>query len=307
MRARTPGKTGEGGVGTPPEGWGRSLLPFHAAPQPPAYVEWGGEQVFPQPLQLQEVSFYSFMLDADFRSLRAVCDKYLNGPAGGRVEYHPLVPRVLLAFASIGRASCAEPPDSQKGWMSEVDVAFWVPVVAGRRAGPLFFAERVAWFLPYVFVNNAWASATGREIYGFPKEIGAFEIPASSGHPARLRADTLVLDRYHPTTQAAVRPIVEVVRTDHQLVGTLAKTWADLEEAFKDFIHMFFGDAGKIRLPGLGLVLELFRFLTHERVPMVFLKQFRDVADGRRSAYQAIVEAPARLLALREGGQLAGD
>ena len=48
--------------------------------------------------------------------------------------------------------------------MRETDVAFWVPVVGGQRVGGVFIAETVAWFLPCVFVNNAWASATGREI-----------------------------------------------------------------------------------------------------------------------------------------------
>jgi hypothetical protein len=39
---------------------------------------------------------------------------------------------------------------------------------------------------------------------------------------------------------------------------------------------------------------------------MVFLKQFRDVADGRKAAYQAVVEAPAKVVQIRTVGPLAG-
>jgi len=40
---------------------------------------------------------------------------------------------------------------------------------------------------------------------------------------------------------------------------------------------------------------------------MVFLKQFRDVADGHLACYQAIVEAPSRLVDLRQAGALASE
>jgi uncharacterized protein with NAD-binding domain and iron-sulfur cluster len=276
-------------------------------PAKPAYVEVGGEQVFCQPLTLTGVRFFSFLLRADYGALRALCDKHLNRLARTGVEYHPLLPRVMLGFADIGRAGCANPPDSNKGWMPEVDVAFWVPVVAVRRGMPFSFAERIAWFLPYVFVNNAWASASGREIYGFPKEIGDFQIPASPDRPALFSADTLVLDPYRPETEARVRRVVEVRRKDGGTVGAPGRTWTDPKEALEDFLRALVGGDGKIVLPGLGIAVEVFKLLTHHEVPFVFLKQFRDAADGRQACYQAVVEAPARLLRLRGGGPLTGE
>src|SRR5262249_13387530 len=163
-----------------------------ALPHVPAlapYVEVGGEQVFCQPLRLDGVRFFGFLLEADYATLRAACDRYLNH-AGGRREYHPLLPRVMLGFADIRKIGCANPPDCNKGFMREIDVAFWVPVVGGKRVGGIFIAETVAWFLPYVFVNNAWASSSGREIYGFPKEVGTFSIPDGPDDKAVFSADT---------------------------------------------------------------------------------------------------------------------
>src|SRR4029450_8834867 len=39
-------------------------------------------------------------------------------------------------------------------------------------------------------------------------------------------------------------------------------------------------------------------------VPIVFLKQFRDIADTEKAAYQAIVKAPATLTEFHGGGLL---
>src|SRR5262249_35639457 len=79
--------------------------PLAAGPAPsqpaaalPGYVERGGDQSFPQPLRLDGTRFYNFLLEVNGDRLQEACDKYLNGPAGGHVEYRVLVPRVLLGF-----------------------------------------------------------------------------------------------------------------------------------------------------------------------------------------------------------------
>ena len=42
-------------------------------------------------------------------------------------------------------------------------------------------------------------------------------------------------------------------------------------------------------------------------VNMLFLKQFRDTGDTRRACYQSVVEASARMTALRAGAPLPGS
>jgi hypothetical protein len=275
-------------------------------PEKPEFVEHGGQQTYPQPLELDGVRFYSFLLEADDQALRALCDQRLNRPARGRVEYHPLLPRVLLGVADIQKALCVNPPDRDKGRLREVDVAFWVPVAAVGRLAGVAVVERVAWFLPYVFVDSGIAAASGREIYGFPKAIGKFEIPAGPDGPVRVTVDTEVVEHYGPDpSELQVRRLLEVepVADDG---GGLAGAWADVQEAFADFAGLLLGDGGEVTLPGPGLAVQVIDFLLHEEVPLVFLKQFRDVADGRRACYQAIVEAPAQVLRFRAGGPLSG-
>ncbi len=272
----------------------------------PLFVPRGGEQVFCQPLELRQVRFTSFLFHADPAALQAVCDRYLNAPSGGALHYRSLLPRVLLGVADVGRVFPIDSPDERKGWVSEIDVAFWMPVARCAKHLGLSFTEQIAWFLPYVFVDNAWACAAGREVYGFPKELGIFQVPRRTTDPALITVDTLAIERFGPEAQAQVQRLLEVRRTDAEPVGHPHQTWDRVEEAFEDFLHVLLGSGG-VSLPGLGLLAQAFQFVVQREVPLVFLRQFRDVADGRRACYQAVVEAMTRVLNFREAGKLRGD
>jgi hypothetical protein len=278
-----------------------------ASTELPAYVEHGGEQAYSAPLKLEGTRFFSFLFEADAAALRELCDQRLNRPAQGQVEYHPLVPRVLFACADIQRLQCQLPPCSNMGWIRETDIAFWVPVVAVKRVAGVQVAERVAWFQPYLFVDNSIAVASGREVYGFPKAFGHFQIPKSFEDPARFTVDALAVEHFGPQpSQARVQRVLELRRLDGATVEEPHQTWGGLQEAFTDIMHMVIGSDGTVTLPGLGLGLQLFDILTHHKVPLVFLKQFRDGCQGDRACYQAILEAPATVLAFRGGGALRG-
>ena len=273
----------------------------------PAYVETGGKQCLSQPFEHNNVRFTSFLLEADIAALTALVDKQLNVPGKGHVTYHPLVNRVMAGFAQIQKAHCLNLPDSKMGWIPEIDVALWVPVAAVKKVLGVNFIERIAWFLPYVFVNNPWAFASGREIYGFPKEYGVFQLPAGENDAALFATDAVAIAKFNPATEATVQRIFDVRRQDTPTVGKPAQTFATIEEIFKDFVEAIFGPSTSITLPGLGLVVELLDVLVHHTFPLVFLKQFRDVADPTRACYQAIIEAESKVTRFGGGHRLAGD
>jgi hypothetical protein len=279
-----------------------ATLGDHATP----FVEGGGMQTYPQPYTAVGTRFYGFLLEADATRLRALCNKYLNGPAQGHVDYHPLVPRVVLGVADIPRFNIGA-ADNRPFWTPEIDVAFWVPVVAVKRVAGIDIAERFAWFLPYVFVDNTWAFASGREVYGFPKEIGTFHIPRSPTDAALFTLDTLAVKQYDPACQARVERLLTLRRVGDGEVGALDRTWSSLKEAFEDLLRMLAGSGDKVTLPGIGLAIELFDFLVHHEYPMVFLKQFRDTTDGMRACYLAIIEAMTKISNFHKGGWLAGQ
>jgi hypothetical protein len=83
----------------------------------------------------------------------------------------------------------------------------------------------------------------------------------------------------------------------------------DLVGALVDKTKRAFPQGGEIPVPTLQLILALTGDALGMKVPMVYLKQFRDVADGRNACYQAIVESPNRVtnpLDIR-AGWLEGD
>ncbi|MCI0642094.1 MAG: acetoacetate decarboxylase family protein [Gemmataceae bacterium] len=269
----------------------------------PSYVHRGAHITFPQPLSLKDCRTYSFLMDADADALQALCDRCLNQPGEGPLTYRPLLGKVMLVFADIGRSCCLDPPASEIGWMEEIDVAFWIPVV-GLKGSSI---ELLAWFLPYVFVNNGWAMATGRETYGFPKEIGTFVLPKTPQDDARFALDTLAVKVLGPNSQAEVQRLLEVRRTDDRPLGDLAEVWDDVRAAFKVFMETFIGQEGRVHWPGLGIIVEAFRFLVHHEVPMVFLKQFRAARQPGNACFQEIIQAPARLTEFRKMGRLPGE
>jgi hypothetical protein len=283
-------------------------------PPYPRYIEHGGTQVFRQPLALNGVTLHGFVLDAEADALQALCTKMLNGPAGGRARYLPLLPKVLLVFAAMDAASSTDPVHRNWGYVPEIDVSFFVPVAVLEPDGDGWEVVDLAWYLPYVFVDNSLAVATGREIYGFQKELGTFTIPSTeTGHGA-YTASTLVLDPFKPQTRATERQVLQVRRNDSGAVG-LEKEWDDVTDA----IGELFGGISAVgemvdQLDGTGvdlldLTLNLFSYVKSTSVPMVFLKQFRDATDPTRACYQRVVTARADVdpTSVRHAGPLWGD
>jgi uncharacterized protein with NAD-binding domain and iron-sulfur cluster len=275
-------------------------------PEKPLFIVRGGEQCYTPPTMQAECHYYGYLLEADATALQALIDKDLNQPARGAVSYHALVPRVILGFADIRKGYCLTPPDSQIGWMPEIDVAFWVPVARVKKVAGVNFIERILWYMPYVFVDTPVAVILGREIWGFHKQLASFNIPKSPADPAQFTMDGIAIPRYDPSLEIVNQRMLEVTRIDAPQVGELERVWGDVKEGFKDVMSMFLG-GGTITLPGLGLVAEVFEFLTHHDMPIVFLKQFRDAVDGSRACYQAIIEANASMTTYRTGGWLSGQ
>ena len=206
--------------------------------------------------------------------------------------------------------------------MSELEASVWC-LAADVTAG-----SRLVWYLPYVFVDAGQAVASGREVYGYPKQIGSSKttIPTSGerGHDDGLGAS----DR--PLREGREGEPAPMLSADHQPAGGPAGAggFPDLFELFATRLDIRdkhrsvprLGPRERSRRPALRVPRRarassvpawagrrvLDTLLGRGRIEgaddligemmesptLVFLKQFRDVSCPTKACYQAIVEAP---------------
>lgn len=257
-----------------PARYAEAFAPKRAAP---AYVDRGFDLMLAPPFQMQGCKMHSYFLAADRAALRQLCDRLLNEPSGGAVRYVPAAPVVILTAAFTEHIAAAS-----GGGMAEIDVAFWVPVLAtggGHRRPTL------CWLMPYVFVDSGAAAALGREVFGFPKVVA--EIQRTEDDQGLLSLDLRALTVRETQLDRPVATMDEVLA-----VRRSDRPKANGSQALEQLLAKGQGalDFGVLK-PLLARV--------GGQVNIVFLKQFRDVRDPSRACYQAIVEAPARVTAYR--------
>lgn len=260
----------------------------------PRYVERGGEIVPPHPYSANNARTYVFLLPADLAKLQDMFDRFFKAPSGGAVEVRASVPVVVLTVSRIGALQSTDPPYSELGCAAETEVAVWVPGV--HLAG-----ERLIWFHPYLFVDQHLALASGREIYGFRKQMGRIGIEGPERTPSLMSLSVFTLPRFGPDQVAGEHPLVDVRRGGSGLFAALPEAWSTLTQTVEGF-------TGVLATLGAGSTASLVAgtardFLAGVR-PILFLKQFRDVAQPDRACHQAIVESRARLVRFHGAGLL---
>lgn len=276
----------------------------------PDYIVRGGDLTMGAPLALQDATMYSFLVHADHGALTAMCDQQLNAvTAASGIVYKPLLPMAAIVCTGIAKSYSLVPADREKGWMAERDFGVWIPVVAGvMKDGTWRPApeppRRIAWYLPYVFVDNVAAMLIGREVYGFPKQTAALAMPSSPSQPGAFTIDALAIEKFSPESEGAIVRLMTV--TSAKEVPAPPGMWAHAREALDaiagDLRRLFFDGVKGLPIPIWDLVKELFEELITRDVPMVFLKQIRDASDPTKACYQAVIEAPAHLEHWYAGG-----
>ncbi|HKW90481.1 MAG TPA: acetoacetate decarboxylase family protein [Methylomirabilota bacterium] len=262
----------------------------------PAYVPRGGELVYRQPYQGLGARQHVFFLRGDPAALQATFDRAIAGPSAGAVSIRPYTSLVAITVLHIDTIRSTDPPDSEVGaGIEEHEVAIWTIGVERHRHAPVFFT-------PYLFVDSGMAMAAGREVFGLPKQDARFTITGSPT-PELVKMDLLGVDRFSPTTPFAWRPALELRRVGPGSARAMA--WRTLTDAARAL-----GAAMGQGLPHLiedaELAIKMMAILAGGSLPVLALKQFRDVAQPDRACYQAITESPIQVTAIHGGGLL-GD
>jgi hypothetical protein len=296
----------------------------------PGYVEHGGEIVYRPPYQALDVRMYAFAVQADYQKLDDYCDALFRRPSNGNQQWHPICDHALVVYVNVARLSCSDPPDSFLGGSSEKEASVWLPMFDIRHA-------RCGWAVPYIFTDNDVAQATGREVYGYFKQIGDVTAPRGGTAPEELKVNALSFAQFGPDETARREMVMHAVRssdTDDKLVATWHNALAGL--GAMTFLE---ADPLAIRPPSpLGgteparrgrpsgsarpvseclaagehpfafadaiVAMLLFEQFVLGRIPLVFLKQFRDAQRPGSACYQAIVEGRCTDVDFHQGGFL---
>lgn len=287
----------------------------------PAFVEYGALTTAPGPLLCERARLYTFFVRTDHARVQALCDKVLSAPTGGELRYR--VPRrapVVLSFGTIGGLRSLDPANAGRGSAFEPEAAIWVPVIAQRRTDDGGFVDdHAAIFMPYIWVDDPIAFASGREVYGFAKSQGWMQqLPDPRGEspfadpPPELFLDVYGTADYHPGAELGRTRLITLTKGETRrgggplgrgeslgsLISHAVPEAGDVTDEPEDapVTRGPLRDIGR-RVVGAAKVADaMLELMTEQVVRHVFLKQFRDAEHGDRAVLQQIVEARSSVI-----------
>lgn len=264
----------------------------------PRYVDIGNGFLTPPPYEHRHALVHAFRVPADPVRLQEALDATFSDPSDGAVRVFACWREVFITFARIDAVTSASPRARAHGVVGEIDVAIWVLAV---RAAP--GPGKLCWVPLWLFVDDALAMVAGREVYGFPKQLGRFTLPDGAPASSDFVARTMVLHPFSERPRGRWRPVVRATA-----VATAAEprsTWATLRDASRAFNDGLYGDMDREKIR--DICDEGVCFPAPGTVPMLFLKQIPAADDTRRAVYQAIIEGEARVDAFRWAGYTAAE
>lgn len=259
-----------------------------SSPRPP-YIERGGEQELLPPCGLYGSQFYVFILQGNRANLQSLLDRLFNRPSGGALTYEAFSDYVAVMFTHVDRLTSAAP---DQGWAAYGDIAMWVPVIDRQGLLPSFKMYPV-----YMVVDNGSTMATGREIFGFPKEMGWFLEPQIPEFIGDLAVDVTGYQADSPTKQS-IRSRLYTVQRDTgntpAAFNPLASGRAVLEEIERAMTVLHGESLEDKFVVGFDIFKNMFS------IPALGLKQIRDIQNPSNAIFQSVVEAPLGITKFRD-------
>lgn len=263
----------------------------------PLYVDLPGSAAWPQPFSQKQCTTTAFALQADWDTLRATVDRWLNVPVNRKYHYVPLCPAVFLTSLKVPHMTAQNPPESQWGTMQESDMSIVVPLVAMRSFIPSHLAVAHA----YLAVDQAVTLYTGRESFGFRKVFGRVE--ESPLTRCAVAVSTTVLEKFGPDEQLQWAEVMRIHPPDN-LPATPRSMFTDARHLFEAIASLLPFHAPFLEKAGARAAFDLLSAFAHPVVQIAYLKQLRDIEDPRNACYQAVIESPMNVTAFRGGGML---
>ena len=290
------------------------------------YVDYGALATAPGPLICERARLYCFFVRTDHARVQHLCDRVLKHPTGGELRYRvPRLTPVVLTFGTIAGLRSLHREHAGRGSASEPEAAIWVPTIGQRLEDGRYVDDHLAIFMPYIWVDDPVAFASGREVYGFAKTQGWMrrlgdprspngersEPARPPNPPEELALDVYGAAEYGSGAELGRERLITIRRSAGVRRGAAAGPTGE-EEAEGVDISTLVGHLLSELEPGADLDLGVRRrsgvrsrpfasarsraatlgeLLTEQVTRLVFLKQIRDAAHGELAALQQVVEA----------------
>lgn len=276
------------------------------------------------PFNLTDVTLFGFPLMADPVHLQCLVENSLNVVPKDVAFFEPAAPLVLMLVANYGEGF---DQSLQLGAVSLTEVGFAIPVFWYRYEKGKVKLLGSAFFFPYIFVEDEWAMVTGRELYGWPKQLGWFSPSISSWikdpnlwksmasfsthlneemwYGGTPKPGVLFEIQETPATSLLQWPGVNNPANPINFFPRIARNFATLaNDSFRCLY--WWGKLGVLSHP-LAVLSALFSNLEEMKnlvVNLITLKQFRDAEKTSEVCYQALVNSPMKVLGVKEAGFL---
>lgn len=267
-------------------------------PQPIAWID--DDVIYPPPYQCDGVKMFGFFFKGDHEKIKQYVNRFLNVPRNNVMHYYPLTDLVMVTFQSIDHIT-AGPPYDKRGYLSDIEIAFWIPTFGMKKILGKWVIDpfHPAFFTPYMFVDNFIAIVGGREIYGAPKQMCAATMPTDHTDTSTpFTADVLALQPFNPQTHGHMQRLMTIELTNpDQVQRTVPENpWQTIGHAFNDVKDALAHELDPhLKMAQLDLPEQLFNL----HIPLVFMKQFREIQNNTNACYQAVTECQAGVQNLR--------
>lgn len=264
----------------------------------PPFVDCPSPQTLPGPVQFLNVTMTSFILRADLSKLQDLCTKLIERPSGGAVRFKPLLPYVIMSFTDLPHGFFVN--FANQGIASERELALGIPGMYEVVQGSAVVERSLGLVMPFLFLDNPVALMTGRENFGYFKQHGAIRLPSDPGSNG-FSAEVYGCQSFHTKAHWGPACLTTLARTgvvpavaDAALEAKLGLSWAETVAAA-------LGARDALLTPdnlAAGRVTPVIADFLVPKLPQIFLKQFRDIADGRRACYQAVTQSKYTLTSI---------
>jgi len=233
-----------------------------------------------------DATLQGFMFKSKRPLLQQVCDEMINTPSRGGVTFRAISSHVFLTALYQPRVQSDDPVDRTTGYVEEIDLAFWILTFGGRSDDVTSWGLR--WLPVWLFVDTGSAIAAGREVFGYPKHHASFSRSLTAPpRDANVTVSTIAFVNSGPDERAQNWPLLSLEAVNpHAKPSTVENTFDHVRRALREFLEGHPETMGRG-----GDVLENLA-LPFVNMPMIFLKQFRDIHEPGRACFQAVTTVP---------------